>query len=240
MARICPKLAALLGACALAALADAAPAASGGALPDFSGLPVQLEAADGSEVDLQTREVILKKVLISQGTMRISAERARATGLDFANSRWTFEGNVHIDAEQRGNLRSDQAVVEFKDNHIARATITGKPAEFEQKRANDQLARGHAGEILYDVNDGTVRLNHDAWLSDGQNEISGPVLVYNIREQRVQAAGPVDATGGEPRVHISIAPHTGAKPETPRPETPKPDGPKPDAARPAPEATPKS
>jgi lipopolysaccharide transport protein LptA len=230
MARICPKLGALLGACALAALADAAPSANAGSLPDFSGLPVQLEAAGGSEVDLQTRELVLKKVVITQGTMRISAERARATGLNFANSRWNFEGNVHIDAEQRGNLHSDQAVVEFKDNHIARATITGKPAEFEQKRANDQLARGHADEIVYDVNDGTVRLSKDAWLSDGQNEISGPVLVYNIREQRVQAAAGPEGSG-EQRVHISITPRSGAgaggKPETPKPET-------------APEAPPKS
>lgn len=253
MAPICPKLGALFTACALAALADAAPAATAGALPDFSGLPVQLEAAGGSEVDFQTREVILKKVVISQGTLRISADRARATGLNFANSRWNFEGNVHIDAEQRGNLHSDQAVVEFRDNHIARATITGKPAEFEQKRANDQVARGHADEIVYDVNDGTVRLTNDAWLSDGQNEISGPVLVYNIREQRVQAAaGPNDAAGSEQRVHISIAPRAGgkpeapkpeaAKPEAPKPEAPKPDGAKSDAARPAtaPEATPKS
>jgi len=76
MAPICPKLGALLGACALAALAEAAPATNTGALPDFSGLPVQLEAAGGSEMDLQTRELILKKVVISQGTMRISAERA--------------------------------------------------------------------------------------------------------------------------------------------------------------------
>ena len=252
MAPICPKLGALLTACALAALADAAPAATPGALPDFSGLPVQLEAAGGSEVDFQTREVILKKVVISQGTLRISADRARATGLNFANSRWNFEGNVHIDAEQRGNLHSDQAVVEFKDNHIDRAIITGKPAEFEQKRANDQVARGHADEILYDVNDGTVRLTNDAWLSDGQNEISGPVLVYNIREQRVQAAaGPDAAASGEQRVHISIAPRAGAgaggkpeapKPEAPKPEAPKPDGTKPEAASPAtaPEATPKS
>jgi lipopolysaccharide transport protein LptA len=230
MARICPKLGVLLGACALAALAHAAPAANSGSVPDFSGLPVQLDAAGGSEMDLQTRELILKKVVISQGTMRISAERARATGLNFANSRWNFEGNVHIDAEQRGNLHSDSAVVEFKDNHVARATITGKPAEFEQKRANDQLARGHADEILYDVNDGTVRLTKDAWLSDGQNEISGPVLVYNIREQRIQAAtGPDVSSGSDQRVHISITPHTGAgaKSEPPKPE-------------PAPEATPKS
>jgi lipopolysaccharide transport protein LptA len=209
MALTCPKPGALLTAWALLALADAALAGSSAPLPDFSSLPVQVEASGGSEVDFHTNEVILKNVVISQGNMRVSAEHARATGLNFANSRWNFEGNVRIDAEQRGNLRSDQAVVEFKDNHIARATITGRPAEFEQRRANsDQIARGHADQILYDVSEGTVRLTNDAWLCDGQNQISGPVLVYNIREQRIQALTAPDATGGgaDQRVHISIVP----------------------------------
>ncbi len=245
MARICHNSIALLLA---GALLPALPTAAADALPDFSGLPVSLDAAS-SEVDAKTNTLVFKNVVISQGDMRVQAEHARATGLNFANSRWNFDGNVRIDAEQRGNLRSDQAVIEFKDNHIARATITGKPAEFEQKRANsDQIARGHADEILYDVNDGTVRLTDDAWLSDGENEISGPLIVYNIREQQIQAGTPPSATGGsvDQRVHINIAPHAGItgkpaqpkpetpKPETPKPETPKPDASKPDAATPAP------
>lgn len=234
MARICHNLSALLLAGALLPLPAAAAA---DALPDFSGLPVSLDAAS-SEVDAKTNTLVFKDVVISQGDMRVQAEHARATGLNFANSRWNFEGNVRIDGEQRGSLRSDQAVIEFKDNHIARATITGKPAEFEQKRANsDSVARGHADEILYDVNDGTVRLTDDAWLSDGQNEISGPLIVYNIREQRVQAsAAPNAAPGADQRVHINIAPHAAGtgKPEQPKPEQPKPEASKPDAATPAP------
>ncbi|MBV8341139.1 MAG: hypothetical protein JO173_02050, partial [Gammaproteobacteria bacterium] len=99
---------------------------------------------------------------------------------------------------------------EFRDNRIARATITGKPAEFEQQRANSaQVARGHADEIVYDVNEGTVRFTNDAWLSDGQNEISGPRLVYSIRAERVQAEA---APGGE-RVHIRITPSTSHGPQ---------------------------
>jgi lipopolysaccharide transport protein LptA len=234
MALICRKSAAWLLAAALPALASET---ATGALPDFSGLPVSVDAAS-SEVDYKTNTVVFRNVVISQGAMRVQAEHARATGLNFANSKWNFDGNVRIDAEQRGNLRSDQAVVEFKDNHIARATVTGKPAEFEQKRVNsDAVARGHADEILYDVNDGTVRLKDDAWLSDGQNEISGPLLIYNIREQRVQAAAAPDASGGsDQRVHISISPRAGVtgKPEPARPDAPKPDASKPDAARPQP------
>jgi lipopolysaccharide transport protein LptA len=162
--------------------------------------------AASSEVDYKTNTVVFSQVVISQGATRVQADHAHASGLNFANSRWTFDGHVRIDAAPRGTLRADQAVVEFKDNRIARATVTGKPAEFEQQRTDSQqIARGHANEIVYDVTEGTVRLSNDAWLSDGQNEISGPLLVYNIRAQHVQAATSPDS--GQ-RVHIVITPQS--------------------------------
>jgi lipopolysaccharide export system protein LptA len=121
--------------------------------------------------------------------------------------------------------------VEFRDNHLVKATVTGKPAEFEQKRADsDQIARGRANEIVYEVNDGTVRLSNDAWLSDGQNEISGPVLVYNLREEHVQAT---TAPGTGQRVHITISP---PKNSTTNKPPPPPTGPKPQSAAPSPSA----
>jgi len=190
------------------------------------GQPINLDAAS-SEVDYKTNTVVFQDVVISQCAMRVAADHARATGLNFANSKWTFEGNVRIDAEERGSLRSDSAVVEFKDNHISRATVNGKPANFEQKRAGtEQVARGHADKIVYDVNEGSVVLSDDAWLSDGQSEISGPQLVYNIRGQRVQAATTPES--GE-RVHITIDPHAVPSPGGAKPPPPagggKPPGP---------------
>ena len=204
-------------ATALAAPASAAPASSapsaGAALPTRQ-LPITVDAAS-SEVDYRTNTVVFSQVVISQGAMRVQADHAHASGLNFANSRWTFEGHVRIDADPRGSLRADQAVVEFRDNRIVRATANGKPAEFEQPRPDSQqMARGRAGEIVYDVNEGTVRLSDDAWLSDGINEISGPLLVYNIRAQRVQAA---TQSGTDQRVHIVIQPQSA--PATPAGKT---------------------
>jgi len=167
------------------------------------GQPINLDAAS-SEVDYKTNTVVFKDVVISQCTMRVSAERAHSTGLNFVNSKWTFEGSVKIDAQERGNIRADTAVVEFKDNRILRATVTGKPAEFQQQREG-VLARGHADEIVYDVGEQTVRLSKDAWLSDGQGELKGPLLVYNIRAQTIKAESAPGDDGG--RVHIRIDPH---------------------------------
>ena len=232
MARSCRKLKLLL-AVALASGAAAAPAPPSALQPGQQ--PINLEATS-TEVDGRTNTLVFSDVVISQGATRVQADHAHATGLNFANSRWTFEGKVRIDAEQHGNLRSDQAAIEFRDNRIARATITGKPAEFEQKRADsDQMARGRAGEIVYDLNDGTVRLTNQAWLTDGQNEISGPLLVYNIREQRVQAAA---SPGTDQRVHITIAPHVVPGPGKTEPAKPPPPDAGEGAAKPQPTAQP--
>jgi lipopolysaccharide transport protein LptA len=65
------------------------------------------------------------------------------------------------------------------------------------------MTHGHAGEIVYDVTDGTVRLSKDAWLSDGRNEISSELLVYDMRAQKVQGSAPAGTDG---RVHITISP----------------------------------
>ena len=173
--------------------------------------------------DFKTNVMHLKDVVITYGTMTVRADKAHATATDFKDSQWTFEGNVRINAEPRGNLRADQAVVEFRDNQLVKATATGNPAEFEQKRADsNQIAHGHADEIVYDVNGGTIRLSNDAWLSSGQNEITGPVLVYNLREEHVEA---MSSPGTGQRVHITIAPRDNAtsnKPAASGPNKPQP------------------
>jgi lipopolysaccharide transport protein LptA len=170
---------------------------------DARKLPIDVAS---SKVDYKGDTVVFQDVVITQGDTKVQADHAHATGLDnFDNSHWTFDGNVRINGEQHGSLKSDQAVVEFRNKYISKATITGNPAEFEQKRTDTaEVARGHAHEIVYNVVDGTVRLSNDAWLSDGHNEISGPELVYSIREQRVQAA---TRPGTDDKVHIIIDPN---------------------------------
>jgi lipopolysaccharide transport protein LptA len=168
-------------------------------------LPIDVTS---SKVDYKGDTVVFEDVVITQGETKVQADRAHATGLDdFDNSRWTFEGNVRISGEQHGSLKSDLAVVEFKNKYIAKATATGNPAEFEQKRTDiDEVAKGHAKEIVYDVSDGTVRLSEDAWVWDGHNALTAHKLVYNIREQHVQATAEPNGGG---QVHFTIDPNAG-------------------------------
>jgi lipopolysaccharide transport protein LptA len=221
------------------ATARASAASIGQPLPINPQQKIKVDCQSGN-VDYKTNTMICSHIVISQGSTRVRADHARGTGgLNFQNSRWTFAGNVQIDAPPRGSLRSDQATVEFRDNRIAGATITGNPAEFEQQRAGDLgMEKGHADQIVYDVSQGTVLLTNDAWISDGHNEMSAPSISYSIREQKVLATSASASQG----VHITITPQSppkqGAPPEGKGAESPPHgSGTPPAPAQPHPSAT---
>jgi lipopolysaccharide transport protein LptA len=206
-------------------------AAPGSSLPaartEKSDPPAITYDASSMDSDFKTHVMHLKDVTITYGKMTVKADRALATASDFKNSRWTFDGNVRINADPRGTLRSDEAVVEFADNQLKRATATGNPAEFDQKRTDsDAVTRGHADTIVYEVGAGTVRLSNDAWVTDSGHEITAPVITYNLREEHVEAS----TSPGTERVHIIIAPSDAPKVDGAGTNKPKPTA---DAASPA-------
>ena len=157
------------------------------------------------DIDYRNNRARFREVVITQGDVRIEAAEANVIGgLDFENGEWTVSGNVRIRAEG-GSLRSDKAVVQFRNNLISTATVTGTPAEFEQQRKDGTTSRGHASTISYEPGSGTVKLRENAWLSAGCNELKGEQLVYNIKTQRVEGQ-PQAAAGAGGRITITIQP----------------------------------
>ncbi len=202
----------LVAALVAAAAAGAAPARAPAPLQLDGGEPIQLEA-DSTGFDYKTSTLVFHNVHIAQGALAIDAAEATATGLDFRDSHWLFRGNVRITIPD-GSMTSDEARIGFAGNVIASADITGTPARFEQTR-DKSVARGRASRIEYLPAAGTVRLTEDAWLSDGDNEISGQTFVYSVRDHSWRANP--DEQGGQ-HVHITINPKKpDAKP------APKPD-----------------
>jgi lipopolysaccharide export system protein LptA len=190
--------------------------ASGAAVRDTQQ-PILLDA-QSTEVDLRTNNAIFHKVRISQGSMSVSADQGQATkhttGLDFDNSLWVFRGNVKITMDQ-GQLTSDDAQITFANKVLTKAVADGKPAEFEQHIAKTgKIATGHADVIDYDVAKGQVHLSKNAYLSNGENEIRGESLRYNILAQNIVAE---EAEQGSQRVHIIITPPPPKSPPPPKP-----------------------
>lgn len=168
--------------------------------------------SDGAEVDARTQQLVLPKVRITQAGYTIQADEARATGLNFENSQWTFAGKVNITTPE-GSSTADRATVMFVQNQIAELHIVGQPATFEQHDPDKQLlAQGRAGFIDYDLQKNTVRLTQQAWVRYGQNEFTGTTVVYDIVNQRVLAS---QAEQQGERVRITINPDA-VKPGTGR------------------------
>lgn len=169
--------------------------------------------SDGAEVDARTKQLVLPNVRITQDGYAIEAQEARATGLSFDNSQWTFTGNVRISTPD-GFSTADTAKVLFVQNAITELHITGRPATFEQHDTGKQtMAQGRAGNIDYDLQKNTVRLSQQAWVKYGQNEASSNVLVYDVNTQSVRANAAEQQ--GE-RVRITINPNTGQTTTAPK------------------------
>jgi lipopolysaccharide export system protein LptA len=184
--------------------------------------PILLDA-QSSELGLKTNTAIFTKVRISQGKTAVTADQGQASqhknALDFENNLWVFRGNVKITMDQ-GQLTSDEAQITFINKVLTKAVATGKPAAFEQRvEKTGKTAQGKADSIEYDVSNGIVRLSKDAFLSDGQNEIRGEMLKYNVAAQSVIAEA---SEQGSQRVHIIITPPPKSPAKTPPPANPSP------------------
>lgn len=183
-------------ACAWAIAAHAA--------PKSAPLPIDFSAQE-TLIDYKNSFTTFKKVQITQGNLSITADQGqvKGTGVNFQESHWIFRGAVKISVPE-GMLNSDEAQVFFANSQLAKATANGKPATFQQKVAKaDRTVNGHSDSIDYDAGSGLVHLTTDAYLSDGQNEIRGQSLKYNLIAQSLIADAPEQQ--GQ-RVHIIITP----------------------------------
>ncbi len=200
MARSCVKRVALLTVL-LAGVASGttAPAA------DSRVLAPELDYA---QLDYQRGRLQLRDVTIRQDQMRIQADVAEATGLDFSDSNWTFSGKVVVHMPE-GEMHAAQAVVKFAAGRIVSATADGAPATFAQQPAADNPgARGRAARISYDIASGDVQLEGEAWLNDQNREISGRRIIYSIPQRSFRADS---GEGGEKvRGTIRLKPPEGA------------------------------
>jgi lipopolysaccharide export system protein LptA len=213
MAVSCLKYLAL---CALMAALTEANAATAAAARDARA-PILLDAQSTS-IDLKTNSAVFSRIRISQGTMAITADQGQASqqrsaDMYFENNVWNFRGNVKITMDQ-GQLFSDDAQITFVNSLLSKAVVNGKPASFEQTVAKSgKLAKGSADTIDYDAAKHLVRFLKNGYLSNGDNEIRGQSLKYDVLAQKVIAE---EAEQNSQRVHITITP---PPPKTAQPKT---------------------
>jgi lipopolysaccharide transport protein LptA len=158
-------------------------------------------------------------VIVTQGPTSIQAGAAKANDVRSENSRWSFEQSVHI-VTSEAELQSESASAAIVGGQLARARAEGAPAQFEQRGAReDGQVQGRAGVIDYDFVAGIVKLTGNVWFSNGKDEFRGDVVIYNVRDERLQIN-----PGGQGRVRGIIRPRQGtaATAPAPAPQQPQP------------------
>jgi len=175
--------------------------------------PIALDA-ESSTLDRQSNTMTFKKLRIRQGALSLEADEASASGLDFDRSEWTFRGHVRMQMEL-ATISADRARFLFEGHVLSVAELSGAPATLE---AYDQVRQsqitGGAEKLDYNRADGSLRLSGTAWLREGQNEMRGCDLIYDVQGQRVTAGS---SECGEP-IRITILPPA-------RPDRADPSGP---------------
>ena len=185
----------------LAVLALAAAAALSQTHAQDEDLLVSLDA-DWSSFDRQSNTMAFRGLRIAQGDFTIEADDAVASDLDFAQSDWSFSGNVRIGLGT-ATIESALAEVVFETHELLVVELQGDPAEFRDLNAERADAiRGGASTLRYDSADRTLRMTGGAWLSEGPNEFRGCDLIYDIDEKKITSGS---SECGEPVV-ITILP----------------------------------
>ena len=171
--------------------------------PPTSREPIVIDSVVAT-IDDTTNTADFTTISVTQGSARITAERAHATDVGSKNSRWTFTGRVMITSEQRGSLWADQAILVYRDGVLDHIVATGVPARFEQRRTDSERGdHGQADEITYEAKRETVRLRGHPHISAGNGlEMSAPLFLYHVRDGRLQAF----SDGGTQAVHIITKP----------------------------------
>lgn len=181
-----------------------------------SRLPISLDA-DFSDYDGKNSMLTFRGLRLSQGNIGIEADEGRASKLDFDDSVWQLAGNVIITVEN-GRIECDTADLEFSDNELRIANITGAPATFELTRAGSaERTYAEAGLLRYDLQAGAIEFSDNAVIVEGGNQIASDYLVYNISEQRIKAQGSAEGDG---KVKITFTPSEEGADRTPDEDAP--------------------
>lgn len=168
-------------------------------------LPISLDA-DATDYDGKNSMLMFRGLRLSQGNIGVEADFGQASKLDFEDSVWQFSGNVRIDTGS-GRVECESADLRFSRHQLRFATITGTPATFELRRqGSDDVTYAEAEKLEYNFTDGVVEFSGNATITEGGNQISSNVLVYNILEQRINAES--GANGGD-KVKITYTPANG-------------------------------
>ena len=141
---------------------------------------------DDSDLNEQ-QDLYFEDVSLKKNDLNINSDGASITDLNNETTVFTFLGNVEIISEIV-IIKCDKAVLEFKDNELKNAKFTGELSSFQQFDNERELIASGAAEVFeYDHITNILRMEANAWVNNGSNEVSGNLITYNLVKRNIIA-----------------------------------------------------
>ena len=139
-----------------------------------------------SDLDQQP-DLYFEDVSLKKNNLNINSDGANITDLNNETTVFTFLGNVEIISDIVV-IKCDKAVLEFKENELKNARFTGKLSSFQQfDNERELIASGTAEVFEYDHITNILRMETNAWVNNGSNEVSGNLITYNLVKRNIIA-----------------------------------------------------
>jgi len=141
---------------------------------------------DGSDLNEQ-QNLYFEDVSLKKNDLNINSDGASITDLNNETTVFTFLGNVEIISEIV-TIKCDKAVLEFKDNELKNAKFTGELSSFQQfDNERELIASGAAEVFIYDHITNILKMETNARVNNGNNEVSGNLITYNLVKRNIIA-----------------------------------------------------
>ena len=148
---------------------------------------------DDSDIYKQ-KNLYFEDISLKKNDLNINSDGASITDLNDETTVFTFLGNVEIISEIV-IIKCDKAVLEFKNNELKNAKFTGELSSFQQfDNERELIASGAAKVFEYDHITNVLRMENNAWVNNGSNEVSGNLITYNLVKRNIIA----DSENGSP------------------------------------------
>ena len=142
----------------------------------------------------QQQNLYFEDVSLKKNDLNINSDAASIKDLHSETTVFTFLGNVEIISEIV-IIKCDKALLEFKDNELKNAKFIGKLSSFQQfNEAKELIASGSAEVFEYEHTTNILRMENNAWVNNGSNEVSGNLITYNLVKRSIIA----DSENGSP------------------------------------------
>ena len=135
----------------------------------------------------EKQDLYFENVSLKKNDLNINSDGASITDLNNETTVFTFLGNVEIISEIV-IIKCDKAELEFKDNELKNAKFTGELSSFQQfDNERELIASGAAKVFEYDHITNILRMETNAWVNNGSNEVSGNLITYNLVKRNIIA-----------------------------------------------------